>query len=476
MKTNMKGGRSMKFSLKALIDKNPMSQLYKEARLPKDIARSLNFILIGNIFGSITGIICGGGTASMVGLATELGASDIHFGLLTAIPNAAALMQIPFSVAVNRTHKRKLYMLTWGLISRAIWMLFGLIPLILPMASSMLQLWIIIFLLGISSCMGASINPCWFPWFSDLAPIHMRARWLSIRESFFAVGNVAIGMLVAYLLDHLPPESKYIIIFLIGGLAGVLDMVAFGFCKEVYSAPPQKQNIFAAMGSVFRNKPFMALTIMWTAWCFTANLSGAYLIPYSMNEMGLNNTQITLFFTIVPALCSFFVMQRWGRMLDRFGCRNLMLVTATVASLTSLFFLFSTPGNIFPALLHNLVGATFWCACNLVANNMQLSTSPDETRPTHIAVFSCITALAGGTLGSLLGGTLLDTWAAAGTFEGLFIDRYQALIILAVVLRFSCVMVFVPRLPKDSDSKPLDIVKFIIHSVTHPAPRMPKRG
>ena len=253
-------------------------------------------------------------------------------------------------------------------------------------------------------------------------------------------------------------------------------MVAFGFCKEVYSAPPQKQNIFAAMGSVFRNKPFMALTIMWTAWCFTANLSGAYLIPYSMNEMGLNNTQITLFFTIVPALCSFFVMQRWGRMLDRFGCRNLMLVTTTVASLTSLFFLFSTPGNIFPALLHNLVGATFWCACNLVANNMQLSTSPDETRPTHIAVFSCITALAGGTLGSLLGGTLLDTWAAAGTFEGLFIDRYQALIILAVVLRFSCVMVFVPRLPKDSDSKPLDVVKFIIHSVTHPAPRMPKRG
>ena len=45
---------------------------------------SLNFILIGNIFGSITGIICGGGTTAMVGLATELGATDIHFGLLAA--------------------------------------------------------------------------------------------------------------------------------------------------------------------------------------------------------------------------------------------------------------------------------------------------------------------------------------------------------------------------------------------------------
>lgn len=439
---------------------NPMNQLYEEAQLPKKISRSLNFILLGNIFGSICGIICGGGTTAMVGLATELGASDIHFGLLNAIPQAAALLQIPFSVLVNRTHKRKKYMLTVGVFSRILWMLFGLIPLILPTTPAIMQLWIIIFLLGVISCTGAIIQPCWFPWLSDLAPLNIRGRWLSIRESFLAVANVGFGLLVAYLLDHLPLESKYLIIFLLGGLAGVLDMLSFGFCEEVYSAPPQKQNIFSALGTVFKNKPFMSLVIMWTAWNFTANLSDVYLIPYAMNEMGLNNTQITIFFTIVPAIVAFFVMPKWGQMIDQFGCKNVMTVTCTVAALSPLFFLVSTPGSIWPSLLRNLFGAMFWCGSNLTANNLQLSSSPDDTRPTHIAVFSCVTALLGATLGSLLGGALLDYWASANTFTGSF-DRYQALIVLAVALRFVSTLLLVRRLPKDSEQKPADLVKYL---------------
>ena len=445
-----------------------MNQLYDEARLPQAIRRSLNCILLGNIFGSVCGIICGGGTTAMVGLATELGANDIHFGILTAIPQIAALLQLPYSVLVNRTHKRKKYMLTLGIFSRALWMLFGLIPFLMPMAPQILQLWTVIFLLGVISCTGSVINVCWFPWLSDLAPIRMRGRWLSIRECFLAVANVCFGLLVAYLLDHLPPSNKYIIIFLLGGLTGVLDMCCFGFCEEVYSAPPQKQNLFKAFGTVLRNKPFMKLVIMWTVWCFTANLSDVYMIPYSMNEMGLTNTQITMFFTIVPALVAIFVMPRWGRMIDRFGCRNVMTVATVAASVSPLFFLLATPGSVWPSLLRNLLGAMFWCGANLTANNMQLSCSPDDTRPTHIAVFACVTALLGATLGSLAGGALLDQWAASGAFNFGWFDRYKALFVLAVALRLGSTLILVPRLPQDSESKPRDLLRYMAHAITHP--------
>ncbi len=464
------GWRNMK--LREQIRHNPMNQLYDEARLPQAIRRSLNFILLGNIFGSVCGIICGGGTTAMVGLATELGANDIHFGILTAIPQIAALLQLPYSVLVNRTHKRKKYMLTLGVFSRALWMLFGLIPFLMPMASKLLQLWTIIFLLGVISCTGAVINVCWFPWLSDLAPIRMRGRWLSIRESFLAVANVAFGLLVAYLLDHLPPHNKYVIIFLLGGITGMLDMFSFGFCEEIYSAPPQKQNLFGAFSTVLHNKPFMKLVIMWTAWCFTANLSDVYMIPYSMNEMGLTNTQITVFFTIVPALVAIFVMPRWGRMLDRFGCRNVMTVACVAASVSPLFFLLATPGSIWPSLLRNLLGAMFWCGANLTANNMQLSCSPDDTRPTHIAVFACVTALLGATLGSLAGGALLDSWAASGAFSLGWFDRYKALFALAVALRLGSTLILVPKLPRDSDASPKDLVYYMLHTITHPFSRM----
>ncbi|MBP3656463.1 MAG: MFS transporter [Clostridia bacterium] len=452
--------RLLKKRLHNIIRYNPIRLLYEEARLPDKIRRSLNLILLGNIFGTIWGIICGGGTTAMIGLATELGAGDIHFGILSAIPQVAALLQIPFSVLVNRTHKRKRYMLTLGLFSRFLWLLFGLIPIIFPMSSQLTLLYMLIFLLGVSSCMGAVINVCWFPWLSDLAPIRMRGRWMSIRESFLAAANVSCGLLTALLLDTLPVETRYIIIFLIGGAAGMIDMICFGFCEEVYSAPPQKQSMVRAVKEVFSNKPFMSLVILWTAWSFTANMSGVYLTPYSMNEMGLTFLQIMLFSTIAAGIVSMFVMPKWGKMIDRFGCRNVMCVACAGASLTPLFYLLSSPGNVWPTLLHNTIGAMFWCGSNLTASNMQLSCSPDHSRPMHIAVFSCVTAMLGATLGSLAGGALLEAWHSANLFTGSF-DRYQALILLSVVLRLALALLLTPRLARDSEHTVRDMLAYI---------------
>ena len=45
----------------------PLSLAYDEFRLSKEIRRSLNLILLANLFGNLFGIICGGGTTAMVG-------------------------------------------------------------------------------------------------------------------------------------------------------------------------------------------------------------------------------------------------------------------------------------------------------------------------------------------------------------------------------------------------------------------------
>ncbi len=208
-----------------LLPRWPLTDLYREANLPASISRSLNWMLLGNLFGNLHGIICGGGTTAMIGLANELHAGDFAFGVLNGIPQAAALLQIPFSMLVSRTHKRKKYLLTFGLFSRFLWLLFGLIPLIVPQNPAWLPLWTLIFLLGVSSCCSGAINVCWFPWFSDLAPLRIRGRWFSFRDTVIAACNLAFGILTARLLDTLPPDRRYVIIFLLGGTLGMLDMI-----------------------------------------------------------------------------------------------------------------------------------------------------------------------------------------------------------------------------------------------------------
>ncbi len=188
---------------------HPLGDLYTEANLPQTIRKSLNAILMGNLFGTLSGIICSSGSTAMVGLATSLGANDMFFGIITAITQVAALLQIPFSMLVNRTHKRKKYILTYGLGSRLLWLIFGFVPLIIPNAGDVinLRLWTLIFLIGIISVGNSMVNVCWFPWFSDLSPIGIRSRWLSVRDAIMQASSVIFGLISAFLLDNLPECS-----------------------------------------------------------------------------------------------------------------------------------------------------------------------------------------------------------------------------------------------------------------------------
>lgn len=437
--------------------------LYNEARLDQETRRGLGWMLRANVCGNMHGIICGGGTAAMVGLAVQLGAGDMELGLLVAIPQIAALLQIPFSVLVNKTHKRKIYILTLGLFSRLLWMVFGLLPLLQHLPSDRLPLYTLISLLGIASCCGAVINVTWFPWFSDLAPMRIRGRWLSHRDMLISFIALGFGLLVAWLLDALGAESRYTVIFLLGGALGVMDMLCFGFIREKHVPKPAETHIVGSLKKVLKDKPFMRVVCMWTVWCFTANMSGAYLTPYAMNVMGLSFLDITLFGTVAASLATVIMVPRWGRALDSFGSRSVMMIAAVGASLTQLFYLLSVPGSIWPTLLHNLIGAFFWCGSNLAANSMQLYNSPDAERSTYIALFSCVTCLFGAALGTLCGGVLLEAFRTSNLFTGYF-DRYKALILLSVILRFASVFILVPGIRNENEETPLSLLRSLKYS------------
>ncbi len=442
--------------------RSSLSLLYDEAALPAVIRRSLNLILLGNVFGNLHGIICGGGTTAMIGLANELRAGDLAFGLLNGIPQAAALLQIPFSFLVNRTHQRKKYMLTLGMFSRALWLLFGLIPVIVPTNPAWLPLWTLIFLLGISSCCSAVINVCWLPWLSDLAPMNIRGRWFSYRDMLVAGVNLVFGLIVAWLLDTLPPQNRYIIVFMLGGAVGMMDMACFGFCKEQYSDQPQRTRIIPMMKGILQDRAFVRLVIMWTAWCFTANLCGPYLGRYSVSDMGLSFMQMMLFGTAAASVAAILVMPGWGRALNRYGCRSVMLVAGIAAAVTDAFYLFSAPGSVWPVLLRNFFGALCWSGTNLAANSMQLSATPDEGRPSYIAVFACVTSLVGVALGTLCGGSLLEAWESAGWFTAGGFDRLKMLVVISVSLRLLVALLLVPPLENDREGTPRQLLNAMI--------------
>lgn len=439
---------------------NPFKQLYHEAHLDKRTRKELNWIYRSNTCGNINALVCAAGTTAMVGLATELGADDMYLGLLVAIPQIAAFFQIPFSNLVNRFGHRKLLLLSFGVTARIFWLLFGFLPLLAHGPNTPLPRTLLITMLSISSVLGAMINVCWFPWFSELSPLQIRGRWLSIRDAIVAGVNICFSILFSFLLDTLTVPTRYIVVFLIGGIVGILDMLCYMPLHDIPIPKAQYTPLFASVRKVLRNKPFMNFTIMWTIWCFTSNMCGSYMIPYSMNVMGLTFTQIMICGTVVASLATIIAVPTWGRFIDRYGSRNVMMVSCLITAFNPLFYLLSTPGNVWPVLLHNLFGATFWCGSNLSANSQQLFASPTEGRSTYIAVFSCIACLLGTALGTLSGGWFLNLCVANQWFVGTF-DRYKALMAFSVVLRVIGVVACVPHMSNEHECTVSDMLRSV---------------
>lgn len=289
------------------------------------------------------------------------------------------------------------------------------------------------------------------PWMADLVPVQIRGRWLSKRDGITSIASVTMGLVVAGILDRMSGYMGYTIVFVIAGVLGILDMITFLFMEEVYNTPPVQLKLIPVLKQVFQNKPFFKFMLFWTAWSFTANMSGSYLARYALTEMGLSYMQFTLCSQVTAAAITVLVVSHWGRLLDHFGSKPVLWCTCVVAALTPLFFLFSTYGSIWPTLLHNLIGAAFWSGANLAATSLQLSSSPDEQRPSYVAVFSCITSLFGSFLGILTGGAILEGIHSSTVISSFIPDRYKFMITISVILRIASVFIIIPMLDNSSE-------------------------
>ncbi len=419
----------------------------KRHGLEPDVVRSLRLMLISNLLGVICANICAAGSSPMIGLANDLGAGDLAFGILNAVPQVTVLLQIPAAMLVNYTHKRKRYLLTYGIASRVLWLAVGLVPILLPDKVADLRMWALLFLVGIASSLNALIQVSWFPWLGDLTPPTIRGTWLSTRDSINALVSIISGLGTGFLMDHLPSYTRYVVLFAIGGTAGILDMLMYAGCKEVYGSAPVKPSLRSMGSGIFDNSRFRHFMIFWTMWCFCANFVGSYLNRYAVNELGITYTQMTIFGSITSNIVSMIAVRIWSHLAIRYGFKPVLRIAATGASLVQLLFILARPHEVWPIMLYYGVGSIFWSGTNLVASNLQLSLTNDENRAGALAIFGCVTALLGTFAGIMLGGSLLEF--LDGKPLPLSLNRYQCAILAAVIMRFTTAMTMIPGFEND---------------------------
>ncbi len=428
-------------------------ELFDERGLDVETIRTLRILIAGVAGGVVWANITTG--VAISGYIKALGASDFLYGLVMALPPLANAFQLLASYILERTCKRKPMILVFGLLQRLIWIPFGLIPFILPMADSAVRMWAAVVMVMVSSVSGPFINVAFYSICSDVIPLRIRGRYFAVRSRMSTLIGMAFGFLIGALLDAVPGYTGYAVVFAIAGIAGALDITSYTFMHLPDMSPPvQKNGLLQMIRPVLGDTKYMRMVLALTAWMFSVQITAPYFNVYMLENMRMTNFEITVSCQIVSNLFLVLVVSRWGTALDSYGSRPVLTVGAFLTSFAPLFWTLIGPRMVWAVALVNMLSGATYVAIDLGAQNLFMSQAKDSNRSMYIALYFFFTQLIGLAVGSAVGGWLLDNVmyrveAYKMVILGTPISRYNALFAVSGILRLLTVFFLFPGIHEE---------------------------
>jgi len=356
---------------------------------------------LSNIFIVLTG------GAFVTGLALMLGASDFEIGLLAALPFLAQATQ-PLSVLLPGVmeHRKRLALL--GLtVGRQVWWL--VVPLLFVQGSWPLAA--LLAVVAVSALSSMLVTPVWLAWISDIVPAEIRGRFFGSRNAGVAVTTLVFGILGSLVLDwsrgHGYEAAGFTTIIVVAAIAAGLASVVLSRVSDrpaVAARPPAEQGGWLRP---VRAREFRKIMRVFVAWNFAVGLSAPFFAPHMLVNLKMSFLLIGLYSgaTSILAVAS---NRPWGKLIDRFGSRNVLTLCGAGIGLIPLIWLVPRAGHLWILVFEALYSGLLWAGFNLAAFTLPIDKSPREDRAYYLAWFAATTGLA-FFAASVLGGLLAES-------------------------------------------------------------------
>ena len=445
-----------------------------------ELRKSLRLVTIAWMYG-IVWMSCTTGSHVKI-YARMLGFNDFLFGLLTAIPFIAGVGQLLAAVLIERSGLKKYQFLECGTAHRLSWLAVAAIPLALPVPSR----WAVAAMLGVMAVswfMASLASPACMTWLGDLVPRRIRGRYFASRFMYARPIQITVVMVLGIVLntfaDASKPESKgaqpvlmWVIcgIFAVAAVFGATDILLFRKVREVVrcrpdgvaspafefdepapdwwnplSVPGYAWRLVAAafrqlVRDPLRNRVFRNYVGYSTTLAFGVAVPGWFFWLNAMENLRFSPLAVNTLFLVISPVLGLIGAKWWGKALDRWG-RKPVLVVATVGTWLSVMpwffatygtpsprfvadavnwlcaragelagirgFVLLGPGAPVGAYLISIFAAVFggiaWTGVQLAQNNVTLSFADTAARSKYVAASSVMISL-GGALGGALGG------------------------------------------------------------------------
>jgi len=384
--------------------------------------------------------------------ASRLGASTFQIGLLTAVP---ALVNLAVALpAGGMAAKRSVYRITprAHLVHRLFYLLLIPLPVLLGPQT---QIWVIIGIVFVMSIPGTVAAVIGNAFFAEVVPPEWRGQVVGIRNALLAVSSMIATFAVGRILDWLPFEIGYMVVFAIGCIGALLSAwqlfqikpIAAPQVKDAAQQPANDaQNKAASLPQAIhpaqpapRRTGMLRLDIfttpfgrvLWVLFFFhvAVYLPGPLFPLYQVNILKFTDQTISLgtgLFWIVHFVGS----TQTGRLAARLGFKRLLGVGTLIVSFATLSFAYSFQPWVY--VLTQLLSGTGWSMVGGALINYVFDRVPADDRPPYMAWFN-IVVNAGVLITGLAAPLVANT---IGLFESMILAIFLRLISAWVVLKW----------------------------------------
>ena len=427
--------------------------------------------------------------------ALALGANNLQVGIISALPFASQLVQLPAILIIERFRVRKAQGLPAWILAHLLMVPIGAVPFFIDTPGP-LAVTAVIALLAIRGVFA----PLWLTssmsWMHDLVPQNLLGGYYGRRLAASTLSMAVIGLGASFFVSWWQGRAAagnealaYSFIFIGGSLTlGLIGPAFAARAKEplMPASPQSNRSSLSILMEPLQDKNFSQLLRFLWVWGATSNIAIPFFIVYMLTELGLE-LPVVIGLVVLGNISHVLFVRVWGPMADRVGSKTVMSLSASLFLLVFLGWIFvaHTETHVLTMPLLIILNAFVGIARGgvmLTINTLALKLAPEDKATAFLGVAG-IAAYASMGIGPVIGGYLADyfanktlrfdfTWVSqTGAMEipALQLTSYDFLFVIAFVFSLLSLNLLVAL--REQGELPRDVALAELMAQANPAAR-----
>ncbi len=432
------------------------------------ISKSLKISIIEGSGAVAFGILLQGFVFTKIAL--EFNASDFELSIMFGIQLLSQISQLFVPFIINRIGERKKFAILFSGIAKVFWLVL-LVAGILGIRSSGFFL----FMVAMSFVSGAMAGNAWTGWMRTLVPERQMGSFFGLRNLIHSFAIMIYTFLYSQILNAEPNFKGVAIVIAIGLAGGFFSVFFLTKQYELGKVLPKQFNFKRIIKSDGNIKK---LLIFGGIWNFSIMFSAPFFSIHQIKNLGVPFSFLGSL-SIAMSIVNMAMYLFWGKMADRFGHKNVLMIGISFASFLPFMWFFMTPQTMNVLLwVDSIIAGVAWSAINLVMFTLPMLIGKEDTLEI-VSIFATVNGIV-GFMGSVFGG-FIGSFVSPMRFElmGMEFMGVQIIFLIASFMRVASLF-FLSRLELTSTvsmktwmvSKIQGLGRLFFRDIFEPTPRI----